>query len=154
MAAQHAHALFEHTLPQRESLRLLTDGVDESIPAQYRFLSLYKFLELRFRGADDHWDFRALNAACEAQLAAFATLGLGRTFQAELNHLRDRCAHIRTGTGKKRRLGVTALNPAAMKEVRRLLPLLIDICRVVLNKDLEGKVEFKDLRPWYQRIER
>ncbi len=152
--AVEAHALYQHTIQERESLRLLTDGTGDALPLQYRFLSLYKFLELRFRGDDDKWDFNALSIACEPQLAAFAELGLGRTFHAELQHLRDRCAHVRTGSGKKRRLGVTALNSAAAKEVDRVLPLLVNICQAVLNSELAGKVEFRDLRPWYRRVER
>lgn len=147
-----AHALFEHTFNHRQSLRLLVDGLDERVPLQYRFLSLYKFLEIRYRDDSDHWDFEALRKACDAQLKEYDGLKLSRTFQAELNHLRDRCAHIRTGSGKKRRLGVTALNPGALKEGTRMMPLLTEICRTVLNSELDGKVVFNDLRSWGERF--
>jgi hypothetical protein len=146
-----AHALYEHTFGHRESLRLLADGLDERVPIQYRFLSLYKFLEIRYRGDSDHWDFGALRKACDAQLREYDGLKLPRSFQAELKHLRDRCAHIRTGSGKKRRLGVTALNPEALKEVTRMMPLLTEICRIVFNSELDGKVVFNDLRSWGER---
>ncbi len=145
-------ALFEHTIGHRQSLRLLVDGLDERVPLQYRFLSLYKFLEIRYRDEKDHWDFRALASACQVQLEAFSRLGIGRTLQAELKHLRDRCAHIRSGSGKKRRMGVTALNPEAQKEVARLMPLLVEICRNVFNSEMDGKVVFNDLRSWGERV--
>lgn len=147
-----AHALYEHTFGHRQSLRLLAEGLDERIPIQYRFLSLYKFLEIRYRGDNDHWDFEALRKACDAQLMEYEGLKLPRTFQAELKRLRDRCAHIRTGSGKKRRLGVTALNPEALKEVTQMMPLLREICRTVFNFELDGKVAFNDLRSWGERL--
>lgn len=147
-----AQAIYEHTFGQREILRLLADGLDDRVPIQYRFLSLYKILEIRYRNNKDHWDFEALRTACEAQLMEYGRLGLHRTFQAELSHLRDRCAHIRTGSGKKRRLGVTALNPGALKEVNQIMPLLTEICRAVLNAELDGKVSFNDLRSWIERL--
>lgn len=148
-----AHALYEHTFGHRESLRLLADGLDERVPIQYRFLSLYKFLEIRYRGDSDHWDFGALRKACDAQMREYDALQLPRTFQAELKHLRDRCAHIRTGSGRKRRLGVTALNPEALKEATRMMPLLREICRTVFNSELDGKVVFNDLRSLGERWE-
>lgn len=147
-----AHALYEHTFGHRQSLRLLADGLDARVPIQYRFLSLYKFLEIRYRGDNDRWNFDALRKACDAQLREYEGLKLPRTFQAELKHLRDRCAHIHTGSGKKRRLGVTALNPEALKEVIRMMPLLREICRTVFNSELDGKVAFNDLRSWGERL--
>jgi hypothetical protein len=149
---QQAHALFHNTFDHRESLRLLTDARDERVPIQYRFLSLYKFLELRYRGSDDLWDLAALSDACRPQLSAFDELKLKRPFVAELHHLRDRCAHIRSGNGKRRRLGVTALNPVALNEIRRMLPLLTEICRTIFNAELSGRVVFNDLRPWPERV--
>ena len=149
--AEAAPGLFEHTIEHRESLRLIADGLDMSIPLQYRFLSLYKFLEIRFRSKDGNWDYPSLNKACEHQLTNFKNLKLNRSLTGELNHLRDRCAHIRSGSGKNRRLGVTALNPTAIREVELFMPVLCEICRGVLNVDLAGKIEI--MAPFAWRLE-
>lgn len=125
---------------------------DERIPIQYRFLSLYKFLEVRYRGDNGHWNFKDLQQICQAQLPGYDDLGIPRTFQAELKRLRDRCAHIRTGNGKRRQFGVTALNPEALTEVTRFMPLLREICRAVFNSEMDGKVTFNDLRSWGERL--
>ncbi|WP_186197550.1 hypothetical protein [Burkholderia gladioli] len=146
-----AAGVYEHAFKHRESLRLLADGLDDRIPIQYRFLSLYKFLEIRFRNEKDHWDFEALQNACTSQINQYNQLRLPRPLPAELQHLRDRCAHIRTGIGKKRRLGITSLNPLAQKEVSRLMPVLIEICRSVFNSETEGRVTFVNLRPLHER---
>src|SRR5450759_5279981 len=41
--------LFIHSFEFRELMRLYVDGVDDRLPLQYQFLSLYKLLELCFR---------------------------------------------------------------------------------------------------------
>lgn len=134
-----ARALFEHALPMREFFRLFTDGVNESIPLQFRFLSLYKIIELQFRDGDGHWDNGGLARALAFQQAEFSALALPRPFPQELHNMRDRCAHIRVGRGKKRRLGVTSLSHDAAIEVERLFPLLRAICANLLNEKADGK---------------
>jgi hypothetical protein len=149
----HAKDMFVHAFPLRQSLRLLTDGMSEQIPIQYRFLSLYKILEIRFMQPDEQWDSQALMAAAANQLHAFATLGLPRSLERELKRLRDRCAHIQTGRHKRRILGVTALNHGALLEVERVLPVLRDICRDIVNRESVGKFILGDLRPWYEKAQ-
>ena len=41
--------LFARSLNHREEFRLYSNGVNEGIPAQYRFLSFYKLLEMQCR---------------------------------------------------------------------------------------------------------
>ncbi|TKC89382.1 hypothetical protein FAZ69_10580 [Trinickia terrae] len=144
-ACDAARSLFVHTMEARQSLRLITDSLDPGIPAQYRYLSLYKFLEIRYRNDKDHWDWDALEAACAPQLEQFAALKLDRDLRGELEHLRDSCAHIKSGKGNKRRLGVTALHPKARRELERFMPIMAEICRAVFNADMAGKVELNQL---------
>jgi hypothetical protein len=140
-----ARSFFVHTLDARQSLRLITDSLDAGIPAQYRFLSLYKFLEIRYRNDKDHWNWDALAAVCVAQQEQFASLNLERNIRGELEHLRDSCAHIKSGKGKKRQLGVTALHPKALRELERFMPIMTEICRAVFNSEMEGKVGLSEL---------
>jgi ABC-type uncharacterized transport system permease subunit len=53
-----------------------------------------------------------------------------------------------TGSGKKRRLGVSALHPKALKEVTSLMPVLSEMCRTVFNAQLAGKVILTQPIPW------
>lgn len=133
-------SLFIHTVEARQSLRLITDSLDTRIPIQYRFLSLYKFLEIRYRNDKDHWDWDALNTVCEAQIEPFERLNLGRTLRGEIEHLRDSCAHIRSGKGGKRQLGVTALHPKALRDIEKFMPIMTEICRSIFNDEMDGKI--------------
>jgi hypothetical protein len=145
-----AKDFFVHTFEKRQSVRLLADGINDDIPLQYRYLSLYKFLEIRFRGDDDRWDHGAITRALGAHRDAFGALRLDRTFEQELNHLRDRCAHIRSGSGKRRRLGVTSLNYEARVEVERLMPILLGVCRDATSSWPASTVRAA-LRRWWGR---
>jgi hypothetical protein len=150
--AAQADDLYEHTLVHRHDLRLIADSISTAIPIQYRFLSLYKFLEHRFMNDEGHWDFEALEDLCQPHLEAFNALGTGRSLRAELMHLRDRCAHIMTGSGKKRKLGVSALHPKALKELTALMPVLSEMCRTVFNRQMDGLVVLNEPIPWNGRL--
>jgi hypothetical protein len=135
-----AQSLFAHTMEARQSLRLIADSLDPGLPHQYRFLSLYKFLEIRYKNDSDCWDWDALKSACASGAEQFAALKFDRDLIAELIRLRDSCAHIKSGKDKKRQLGVTALHPKALRELRKFMPVLTEICREVFNKEMEGKI--------------
>jgi hypothetical protein len=148
-----AQSLFVHTVEARQSLRLITDSLDPGIPVQYRFLSLYKFLEIRYRNDKDQWEWDALSTAIKPQLEQFASLKLDRDLRGELEHLRDRCAHIKSGKNRKRQLGVTALHPKALRELERFMPVMAEICREIFNVEMKGKFELKTLKkPGFSRL--
>ncbi|MBI2170868.1 MAG: hypothetical protein HYU30_02440 [Chloroflexi bacterium] len=46
--------VFVGSFSHREELRLFVDGLDQRLPLQYRYLSLYKILELEFK-TRGHW---------------------------------------------------------------------------------------------------
>src|SRR5262249_8020518 len=46
---ENVRSSFVSGFPLRNELKLLSDGVNQRIPVQFRMLSLYKLLELRFK---------------------------------------------------------------------------------------------------------
>jgi hypothetical protein len=134
--------VFVHTLPFREVLALYMDGGDARIPLQYRYLSLYKIIELNY-SSSRKWDFDSLNPFLEPFSKEFLALGFAKNLFTTLIEIRDKCAHIRTGTGDRQKLGVTQLNHREAKLVRKLLPLLQSIAEAVLNSKLDGRATFE-----------
>jgi len=127
----------------------LTDGIDDAMSLAYRFLSLFKLLEIRYLSADEEWDYTKVGAALAPYEERYAALKLPRSFFKELCHLRDRCAHIRTGKGSRRALGVTQLNYDALIATEKVLPpARRGLSRSVPPGPLE---QGGDLRPWYEK---
>lgn len=139
---EKTRTVFIHTFEIRELLRLFVDGSDDRIPLQYRYLSLYKMLESRFRKLG-RWDGRGLEGLLHPHVESLLKLGLNAKSTSILHDLRDGCAHIRTGRGGRREvLGVTHLNPKELVRVESMLPYLRSMCAHILNERLEGKVAF------------
>jgi hypothetical protein len=113
----------------RVMLTLVTDATHPMTPLPFKYLSLYKVLELEMR-AKGRWiglqellvkfekDFKALEIS-KAKLINF------------LHRYRDKCAHIRTGGLDE--LGLTGLESADSKTVRAFLPLFRRIVVTMLN---------------------
>ena len=129
-----AKNIFTGSFDQREELRLLVDGSDSRLPLQYRYLSLYKILELKFK-KKDKWIKNELNAALETYKDVFKKKKI--PLSSHIHALRDRCAHIKTG--KKEMFGVTHLNHKAAVEVEAILPILGDLCVSIINDRANGK---------------
>jgi len=124
--------LFAGTIGVREEMRLLQDGSDERLPLQYRYLSLYKLLELSFRRGG-RWDYAALRGALEAHGSDFVRLAGGRSAVSYLHDLRDRCAHIRTGRTGQQAFGVTHLRHDQAMKVEKALAPLKRVCQRIFN---------------------
>lgn len=140
---QKTKDIFALSFNIRELMRLYVDGVDVRIPLQYRFLSLYKLIENRFRKGG-HWDKKSLAAFLEPFASHFIKQGFTGTPASVLHGLRDRCAHIKTGGNEEREaLGVTHLNHAAAIRVEKVLPCLRAICAAVVNERADGKFALK-----------
>lgn len=131
--------LLSHTFPMREYFRLYMDGEDKRIPLQYRFLSFYKLLELRYRKSG-FWMHQDINRLLDSFDNYFKRLGYTKAPLSILHDLRDRCAHIKTGRDV---LGVTHLNHKAAASVNDLLPIMRAICAVILNERADGKFALK-----------
>ena len=131
--------LFIQSFEVRELVRLYVDGVDARLPLQYQFLSLYKLLELRYR-KNGHWNKKRLAELLGPYSKNFKGRGFRGEPAATLHGLRDKCAHIRTGSkGKREVLGVTHLNLPEVARLERILPVLRAACAVSINERVAGK---------------
>jgi hypothetical protein len=131
--------IFVHSYNIRELMRLFVDGVDARIPLQYRYLSFYKLIENRFRN-QANWDRSALTDFLRPYAQSFSDLGFKGTPASVLHALRDKCAHIKTGSREGREvLGVTHLNHGEVVRIESILPHLRAICAQIINERTDGK---------------
>lgn len=90
------HNAFVGTWGKRTEIKLLADALDEQIPLQYRYLSLYRILENNFK---KHRTWR--KGELETFLAQFSDkfdeMGISIPLINYIHSLRDRCAHITIG---------------------------------------------------------
>ena len=128
--------LFVSGFPYREDVRLFIDGNDGRIPLQYRFLSLYKIIELQYR-KQGQWNDVALGLLLEKYTPQFAGIDVVRKPISHIHNLRDKCAHIKTGKSKET-FGVTQLNNKEATEVSKILPIMTDICIEIINERTDG----------------
>ncbi|WP_273430671.1 methylamine utilization protein MauJ [Chitinibacter tainanensis] len=133
-----AKELLIHTISFREHFRLYIDGEDERIPLQYRFLSFYKLIELRYR-SNGRWMYQELDSLLQPYICEFHRLGYTKKPLAVLHELRDRCAHIKTGS--RDTLGVTHLNHKSALSVSELLPIMRALCAVIINEQAGGNLQ-------------
>jgi hypothetical protein len=133
--------VFAGSWKQREEVRLLSDGVDERIPAQYRYLSLYKILEIHYKH-NGRWRQNELEKFLEEHRSVFTSAGLTKSPRRLIHTLRDKCAHIRTGSNNER-LGVTHLNQKDLIEVNQVLTLLETLCVSILNSRADGAFDIR-----------
>jgi len=121
--------VFVKTFPIRVQVRLLSDSQDNRLPLQYRYLSLYKLLEMEFK-KKRKWS-NEYDELIHGFKKEFAELGILMKPTNYIHCLRDRCAHVKTG---KDVIGVTQLSNKDMIEVNRFLPLMTKICTSLINK--------------------
>jgi hypothetical protein len=107
----------------RPLMKLVSDTQNPALPLQYQFLSLYKAFELEFRVGKKWPGLTDLLAPYEGRYLALAVSG--RSMTNVLHDLRDRCAHIKTGTSEE--LGVIGLDSVDASKVAKVLPLFKEI---------------------------
>jgi hypothetical protein len=135
--------LFVGTFEDRVDVCLLVDGLDDKIPLQYRYLSLYKILERHFKRRGK-WQKTLLDSF----LSRFAHLpGAVKdkgTSARHLHALRDLCAHIKTNRDTE---GVTQLNQKDTEKVANVMPFLAEVCVTLLNEKAGGRFTISRTRP-------
>lgn len=136
--------IFAASFKFREEVRLFIHGMDSELPLQYRYLSLYKILEINLRDKGK-WRNDELEALLVPFSVKFREKGISKKPVSYIHDLRDKCAHIRT---KKGSLAVTELNHREAKQVSNILPILGQICMQLINKKVEGKFEMGRYGDW------
>jgi hypothetical protein len=130
--------LFAQSLSHREQFRLYSNGVNEGIPAQYRFLSFYKLIEMQFRRRGK-WNGGKLREFVQRFAADFRQKGITKDPISEMHTYRDKCAHIRSGKGPDS-LGVSELNHKELVSLLRILPVMAKLGAEILRQLTNGNV--------------
>jgi hypothetical protein len=127
--------VFQNTFNCREELKLLADSLDERIPLQYRYLSLYKILEIHFfNGTKPKKELSIFLAKYENDFKNQFNRSI--SLKGYTINLRARCAHIKSDNNV---LGITMLNNKDAHEVDGFLPFMYQIAKEVLNSHPENK---------------
>lgn len=121
---------FLQSLNIRKQMKLLSDCQNRWIPMQYRFLSLYKFLELEFKEKGKFTnEFGEFLNQYEKE---FKDLNLSnRLLKNYIHELRDKCAHIKSN---KEIVGVIELDGKSQESVQNFLSFMIPICANLMNE--------------------
>lgn len=143
--------LFCASMSHREEIRLFADGVDARLPVQYRILSFYRLLETEFKVAG-RWQKKRFDEMLNRYLRQFQDRGFKGKPASVLHDLRDKCAHIKTGT-KTELFGVTHLNHKEAERATKVLPVLREICRDIVNGKGAGTFAIGDIKPWFEAIQ-
>jgi hypothetical protein len=130
--------LFAASLNHREQFRLLSNGANEGIPVQYRFLSLYKLIEMKFRHKGK-WKKDELRKFVSRFEAHFNFKGINSDPVKAIHECRDKCAHIRTGKNHEV-LGVSELNHKQAVFVMKILPIMTRMGAEILSEQTSGNV--------------
>jgi hypothetical protein len=113
--------LFERTAEHRELFKLLSDSTQPTLPLQYRYLSVYKILEIEFKVGKKWPGLPDVLAPYEPE---FRSLNISnRSLENYIHEVRDVCAHIRLDNSSDV-LGVTGLNNQELSRVEVLFALL------------------------------
>lgn len=120
---------FQNTINCRIELKLLADSIDERLPLQYRYLSLFKIFEMMFfDGNKPKKDFDNFLTNYEEQFRTQFQKPI--SLKGYIIDLRARCAHIKSN---KNITGVTMLNNKDAREVKAFLPFAFQIAKEVVN---------------------
>jgi hypothetical protein len=134
VAVENIRNVLVASMGQRPLFKLLADAQMPLLPLQYRYLSLYKILELEFRVARRWIGLQKLLAPYYNDYKA---LNIGARPLSKLIHqMRDKCAHIKVGGNDS--LGIIGLDGPDAKIVTALVGLLLRILSNHLNSKSMG----------------
>ena len=120
VAADNIRNVFVTSMGHRPLIKLLADAQMPLLPLQYRYLSLYKILELEFR-VEGRWI--GLQELLEPYDRSYKALNLSlRSLPNLIHEMRDKCAHIKVGGNDS--LGIVGLDGPDAKIVVELVKLL------------------------------
>lgn len=128
------------SIEHRPLIMLLADATSPTLPLQYRYLSLYKILELEFRAAG-RWS--GLDEVLAPYFDKYRERNISTRSLPNLVHeMRDKCAHIKVGGNDS--IGILGLSGEDAATVRRLMVLLREIVVEHINRKGTG-IQFQFL---------
>lgn len=134
--------IFINSFDFGNELKLLTDAQKSYIPIQFRFLSLYKWLELEFK-IKGKWNDGFLSFSKSVEDEFKKREFSKKKFSNYLHDIRDKCAHIKSNNDI---LGVTSLSYEDEKKVIEFTKFLTIVCIEYFNqiklKDKTFKMNF------------
>lgn len=126
----------------RHTLKLISDSQEERLPIQYRYLSLFLFLEEEFKSFGK-WNYSEANKSLEFAHVELKKLGHSRKPLSTFIDIRDRCAHIKSDKNVR---GITQLSNKDAILVESVLPILSEACRLIFNSKTNGTFELRSYR--------
>jgi hypothetical protein len=129
IASDNIRNVLVASMPYRHLMKLLADAQLPTLPLQYRYLSVYKILELEFR-VNRRWV--GLNEILKPYEQEYVAMNVSPLALTNIIHaMRDKCAHIKVGANDS--LGIVGLDGPDAKIVTSLVPLLGRIVSTYLN---------------------
>jgi hypothetical protein len=112
---------FKNSAQIKEIIALIGEAGVSTLPLQYKFLHLYKVLDLVSNGKKGFSS--VVREIIDKRDSQFQSLGLNsQKFRNFIHTYRDKCAHIYTSNAGA--LGIVGLLSADVEAVRKVLPLL------------------------------
>jgi hypothetical protein len=132
---------FSNFWNERHTVKLLSEAIDERLSLNYRFLSLYRILEIIYKKYGI-WSNEYRDLLMEYEERYHSIKQTGRPLEVYIEVMRNRCAHGRMNSRKKDEMGLTQLDNKGLIELEKLRPLMSEIVIAAINKKLAGLAKF------------
>ncbi|MFK7827514.1 MAG: methylamine utilization protein MauJ [Oligoflexales bacterium] len=126
--------VFLATYNKRSLLQLLANGNDNAIPLPFRYLSLYKILEHKFK-KKGKWKKEQFKEFLNSFAEKWMQLDFQKSIQKHIHCLRDRCAHAKTNSDQ---IGISTLSRESSVEVEKAISVLVDMGKVIVGSECDG----------------
>jgi hypothetical protein len=125
--------LFSATWKNRVLIKLFYESIDERIPLNYRYLSLYRLLEMIYK-EKGKWN-NNYYLLLEGYTDKFNLLKKTKhSLEKYIEIMRNKCAHGKFVYKKEDETGLTHFNNEGLAELDIFLKLMIDITKCAVNK--------------------
>jgi hypothetical protein len=141
LSADYIESSFTSTWSNRYLINLLSEGLNERIPLYYRYLALYRILEMRFK-KNSSWDEEIYHLIDNFN-EKFVELSISNmTLIGYIETTRNRCAHGKYIYKRNDELGITSLDYKALSDLKAFFPLMIEIIFKCINEHEETLGKF------------
>jgi len=139
ISANEFSDIFLGTFDYGNEFKLLSDAQKTYIPVQFRYLSLYKWLEMEFK-TKGRWNSSFLSFTEQVEDEFQKRNFSNKKFSNYLHDIRDKCAHIKSNNDI---LGVTSLSYQDEKSVIEFTKFLTLVCIEYFNQIKLKEKSFK-----------